>query len=65
MHRQRAPRAVQRAILVLMLAGVAALIAAGGSRLTGQTRDIPTGIVLQCFNTGTPTTPIQGVLVRH
>jgi len=65
MHRQRAPRAVQRAILVLMLAGVAALIAAGGSRLTGQTRDIPTGTVLQCSNTGTPTTPIQDVLVRH
>ena len=35
-HRGRAPRAVQRAILVLMLAGLAALIAATGSRLQGQ-----------------------------
>jgi len=36
MQRGRAPRIVQRAILVLMIAGLAALIAATGSRLQGQ-----------------------------
>jgi len=36
MNRGRAPRVVQRAILVLVLAGLAALIAATGSRLHGQ-----------------------------
>jgi exopolysaccharide biosynthesis polyprenyl glycosylphosphotransferase len=38
--RRRAPRVVQRAILVLMLAGIAALIAATGSRLMGQVETI-------------------------
>jgi hypothetical protein len=37
MPRHRAPRVVQRAVLVLMLAGLAALIAATGSRLAGST----------------------------